>query len=54
MSMSEGRPAASVLIVDDDEAGAAIFAYALTGAGYYVYTAHRMNRCLSQPVRGRQ
>lgn len=38
--MSGVLPAATVLIVDDDQAGAAVFAYALTSAGYHVHIAY--------------
>jgi DNA-binding response OmpR family regulator len=40
MSMSEVLPAATVLIIDDDQAVAGAFASALTSAGYRVHIAH--------------
>jgi DNA-binding response OmpR family regulator len=48
MSMSEVLPAATVLIIDDDQAGAAIFAYALTRAGYHVHIAHSAEAALRE------
>ena len=48
MTMSEVTPAGTVLIVDDDQAGAAVFAYALTRAGYHVHLANSAETALRE------
>jgi DNA-binding response OmpR family regulator len=46
--MSDVLPAASVLIIDDDQEVAAIFARALTSAGYHVHITHNAEDALHE------
>ena len=48
MTMSEVRPAATVLIIDDDWAVAGTFAFALTSVGYHVHLAHSAEDALRE------